>query len=99
MDDFYTKMRPMLEDIETSNFKPETIHQEYNFLQKYFPNMFVKGLVPFNPRRWPAFIAGSSLSSDMPELGTKIRTPLENIRVVKEYLETSQSDVQYRDRF
>lgn len=99
MDDFYTEMRPMLEDIETSNFKPETIHQEYNFLQKYFPNMFAEGLVPFNPRRWPAFITGSSLSSDMPELGDKIRTPLENIRVAQEYLETSQSDVQYRDRF
>lgn len=52
-------------------------------LQTYFSNMFADG---------------SALSSDMPELGDKIKTPLENLGVAKEYLETSQSDVRWRDR-
>ena len=56
-------------------------------------------LVPINLMRWPCYTAGSALSSDMTELGDKIKTPLENLVVVKEYLETSQSDIQWRDRF
>jgi hypothetical protein len=91
-------MRPTLEDIETSNFKPETIRQDSNILQEYFPNMFAEALVPANPIRWPSFIAGSALSSDMTEFGDKIKTPFQNLVVAKEYLETSQSDIQWRDR-
>jgi len=34
----------------------------------------------------------------MPELSDKMRTPFENLVVAKEYLETSQSDIQWRDR-
>jgi hypothetical protein len=52
--------------------------------------MFAEALVPVNPIRWPSFIAGSALSSEMPELGDKIKTPFENLVVAKEYLETSQ---------
>ena len=69
------------------------------FLAHYFPNIFVKALVPLNPRRWPAFAAGSEMASEMPEFGDKIQTPLSNLVVAKEYLETSKSDVQWRDRF
>jgi hypothetical protein len=61
--------------------------------------MFAEALVPINPVRLPYFTAGSVLSSDMSELGDKIQTPLENLVVAKESLETSQSDVQWRDRF
>jgi hypothetical protein len=98
MDDFYTEMRLTLEDIETSNFRPETIRQDYNILQEYFPSMFAEALVPVNPMRWPSFIAGSAMASDMPEFADKIKTPFENLVVAKEYLETSHSDVQWRDR-
>lgn len=35
----------------------------------------------------------------MPDLTDKLETPFDNLRVAKEYLETSQSDVQWRDRF
>ena len=38
------------------------------------------------------------MSSDMPELGDKLQTPFNNLVVAKEYLETSKSDLQWRDR-
>ena len=98
MDDFFNEMRSTLEDIKTSNLASET-HASNGILETYFPNMFAEALVPINPLRWPSYTAGSALSSDMPELGDKIKTPLENLLVAKEYLETSQSDVQWRDRF
>ena len=62
-------------------------------------SIFAEALVPINPRRWPAFAAGSLMASDMPDLKDKLQTPLDNLRVAKEYLETSQSDTQWRDRF
>ena len=98
MDEFFTEMRSTLDDIKTSNLASET-HDSNGILQTYFPNMFAEALVPINPIRWPSFTAGSTLSSDMSELGDKIKTPLENLVVAKEYLETSQSDIQWRDRF
>ena len=45
------------------------------------------------------FVLQYTLSTDMPQLGDKIKTPLENLLVAKEYLETSQSDLQWHDRF
>ena len=68
------------------------------FLAKYFPTFFTEALVPINPGRWPAYLAGSAMASDMPEFGDKISTPFTNLLTAKEYLETSQSDVQWRDR-
>ena len=62
-------------------------------------SIFAEALVPINPRRWPAFTAGSSMSSDMPDIEDKLQTPLDNLRVAKEYLETAQSDTQWRGRF
>ena len=62
-------------------------------------SMFVEGLAPINPRHWASFGAGSAMGSDMPELGDKVRTPFSNLVVAKEYLETSASDIQYKDRF
>lgn len=97
MDDFFTEMKSTLEYIETSNFKPKS--HDSSILQTYFPNMFAEALVPLNPMRWPSFTAGSAMSSDMPEFGDKIKTPFENLVVAKEYLETSQSDIQWCDRF
>jgi hypothetical protein len=92
MDDFYAEMKMTLDDIETSNSQRSTI------LEEYFPNLFAEALVPINPTRWPAFLAGSASASDMSELSEKLRTPFENLVVAKEYLETSQSDIQWRDR-
>jgi hypothetical protein len=59
-------------------------------------SMFAEALVPINPRRWPAFAAGSDMASDMPDIKDKLQTPLDNLRVAKEYLETAQSDLQWR---
>lgn len=75
------------------------IAEETPFLADYFPNIFVEALVPVNPQRWPAYLAGSAMASDMPEFSDKVATPFTNLLTVKEYLETSQSDVQWRDRF
>ena len=97
MDDFYTEMRSTLEDIETSQASFQS--QDSGYLTSYFPSFFAEALVPINPHRWPTFIAGSALASEMPELADKVQTPIENLIVAKEYLETSQSDVQWRARF
>jgi hypothetical protein len=42
--------------------------------------------------------APRTLASDMPEFGDKIQTPFNNLMVAKEFLETSKSDIQWRDR-
>jgi hypothetical protein len=62
-------------------------------------SLFAEALVPINPGRWPAFAAGSFTSSDMPDITDKLQNPLDNLRAAKEYLETAQSDIQWRDRF
>jgi hypothetical protein len=38
------------------------------------------------------------MASSMPNIGNKIKTPLDNLLVTKEYLETAHSDVQWRAR-
>ena len=78
---------------------PIEISEKTPFLAQYFPNLFAEGLIPVNPRRWPAFVAGSAMGSDMKEVGDKLQTPFNNLVVAKEYLATAQSDVQWRDRF
>jgi len=62
-------------------------------------SIFAEALAPINPHRWPAFGAGSAMASDMPDIKDKLKTPLDNLRVAKEYLETSHSDAQWRWRF
>lgn len=61
-------------------------------------SIFAEALAPINPRRWAAFTAGSSMASDMPGIKDKLQTPFDNLLVAKEYLETSQSDLQWRAR-
>ena len=83
---------------------PIEIAEETQVLAKWFPNVFAKALAPplivtINPIRWSAFIAGSAMASDMPEFGDKIQTPFSNLVVAKEFLETSKSDIPWRDRF
>jgi hypothetical protein len=55
---------------------PIEVAENTPFLAHYFPTIFVKGLIPLNPRRWPAFAAGSAMASDMPEAIDKIQTPV-----------------------
>ena len=69
------------------------IAEDTPFLADYFPNIFAEALVPVNPQRWPAYLAGSAMASDMPEFSDKVATPFTNLLTVKEYLETSQSDI------
>jgi len=38
------------------------------------------------------------MASDMPEFGDKVRTPFTNL-LIAEYLQISQNDVQWQDRF
>jgi len=47
MDNFHIEMRTTLEDVKTSQptFKSEIIHQKFNILQEYFPNMFAEALI------------------------------------------------------
>jgi hypothetical protein len=39
------------------------------------------------------------MASNMRDIKDKLQTPLDNLRVANEYLETAQSDTQWRDRF
>jgi hypothetical protein len=100
MDDFYNEMKEVLNDLpaKTANdiMRSEDLRSSKSY--SYFPNIFEEALAPINPRRWPAFTARSAIGSDMPEIGDKILTLLDNLCVTKEYLETSQSDVQWRAR-
>lgn len=75
------------------NPKPQKI------LAKKSSSIFAEALVAINPGRWPAFTAGSSMASNMRDIKDKLQTPLDNLRVANEYLETAQSDTQWRDRF
>lgn len=91
MDDFYSEMKEILEPSSKSESEGS-----YSF----FPNIYAEAaLIPVNPRRWPAFTAGSAMEvNEIPNIGDKIKTPLDNLIVAREYLETAQSDVQWRDR-
>lgn len=105
MDDFYSEMKEILENSQSpvkSELRISTIdvvESNYNgLLAQYAPNLFAEALVPIRARHWPAYIFGSTSQSQMPELSDRIKTPFENLRVAAEYLETSQSDEQWRDR-
>ena len=91
MDDFYSSMEEILDN--SSNEKPTKVREASS------SSFFAEALVPLNPYRWGTYAAGSVSASDMPEIGDKLKTPFSNLQVAKEYLETSQSDVQWRDRF
>ena len=39
------------------------------------------------------------MADSIPYLKDKLKTPLDNLHVAKEYLERAQSDIQSRDRF
>lgn len=58
-----------------------------------------KFLKVWDPCQWAAFTAGSAMASDMRNISDKLQTPLDNLRVAKEYLETFQSDTQWREHF
>lgn len=106
MDDFYTEMSlyGAINSVETPSNVPELAPQfqpqvsNMGFLQNHFPQIFAEALVPINPSRWPAYIVGSAGNSQMPELEDKIFTPLNNVESALEYVATSQSDIQFRDR-
>lgn len=49
--------------------------------------------IPLSPKEWPAFVAGSAVASDMPNIVDKIATPIDNLCVTYNYLSTSQSDL------
>ena len=46
---------------------PMEMAEDTPFLANFFPNIFVRVLVPLNPSRWAPFVAGSAMESDMPE--------------------------------
>ena len=50
---------------------PMEMAEDTPFLAHYFPNIFAKALVPLNPRRWPAFAAGSAMAAICQNLAIK----------------------------
>ena len=93
-------MKDILEPSSNSNSKIEEPKLSSSGSQCYSSSMYAEAavLIPVNPRKRPVFEANSVASNDMPELGDKIKTPFNNLVVAKEYLETAQSDVQWRSR-
>ena len=102
MDDFYGEMKETLDGLsEKQNQRSsESISpsQDSTYLAHYFPSMFAEALVPVNPGHWPAYTAGSAAGSDMPDWGDKLKNPLDNLVAMGEYLDTAQSDLQWRAR-
>ena len=96
MDDFYSEMKDVLEQSFNSKVEEPKLSSYSSQSSSIYAE--AAALVPINPRRWPAFTAGSAANSEMPQLGDKLTTPLDNLVVTKEYLETAQSDLQWRSR-
>ena len=98
MDNFYTEMKETLDGLSLNNptcsVQLEDLESSNSY--SFFPNIYAEALVPINLRKWPAFDAGSAMASDMPDIGDKIKTPLDNLLVAKEYLDTAQIDIQWR---
>lgn len=106
-------MKPVLEDIENSKSsnslnRPSSLSYSYdtleyinnlNLLSYVKPKIYVEDLAPINPRHLIGYTLGSAAACEMPSLEYRVKTPLENFRVVGEYLEPSKSDLQYRNRF
>ena len=90
MDDFHADMYHLLKNIKQKNKKASSLNEMSS------SSVFVDGLVPINPNYWSSHWAGSIFYDELPQLKDKVDT-LENIKNVEIYLETSQSDVEYRD--
>lgn len=95
MDDFFSEMRDYLPSFnnEISESSSGVSHSSSS------SSIFAEALIPINVGRLPPYLAGSMVGSEMPELVDKIKTPFSNIEAMKDYLEFSKSDIQYRDRF
>lgn len=101
MDDFYLEMKDTLVDLKKeSNTQSNLQPQDPGILASAFPNVFAEALVmPINPSHWPAYVTGSAAAnSETQTIEEKLTTPIDNVIVAKEYLESSQSDIEYRDR-
>ena len=83
MGNFYSEMKEFLESISKSE-----VGQSSNS-NSYFPNIYADTLVLLNPYRWASFSADNAMASNMSDPVDKIKTPLENLLVAKEYFETS----------
>ena len=91
MDDFYSEMRDFLDFQEP--IEEGTTLKTSSWSLNSGSSIFVESLAPINLHKWPGYTTGSALSSDMPDLVDKLKTPFVNLRVAKEYLEPSKSDV------
>ena len=113
MDDFFSEMRPFLDD-SSSSAQQVSDRQEralrmgaggasapsYGVVESYAPGLFADALLPVNPRHLPAYYAGSIAGPSDPDtsLLDRLTMPYNNLIASHEYLATSHSDVQYRDR-
>ena len=113
MDDFYAEMKPFLDD-SSSSAQQISDRQEralrmgsggasapsYGVVESYAPGLFADALLPVNARHLPAYYAGTIAGPSDPDtsLLDRLTLPYDNMVAAQEYLATSQSDVQYRDR-
>lgn len=88
MDEFITEMHESLDEIKKADEQARLSSSSF----------FAEALIPGNPNYWPAHMLGSSIYDESPDLKDRMSRPIENLKGIEFYLETSQSDVQYRDR-
>ena len=88
MDDFLPDMFESLQEIDQANEKKKN----------HGTSFFAEALIPVNPVYWPAYYAGSAFRDEGPELNDKLNRFASNLERMEDYLVTSNSDVQYRDR-
>lgn len=88
MDDFLPNMFESLQEIDQAKEKKKN----------HGTSFFAEALIPVNPVYWPAYYAGSAFRDEGPELNDKLNRFASNLERMEDYLVTSKSDVQYRDR-
>ena len=106
MDDFFDSMKSVLMNIEENNNNQiESSSSNGWATSTSSSSIFVEALAPVNPARWMAWSAGNgfaAIEANSPPtnrvFGTGISAGGDTLHSMYDFLDSSYSDVQYRDR-
>ena len=98
----YQKISPFSNGKFHSNVElssPKVTTKDKTIKKKEGSSIFAEALMPLSLHKIGPFIVGSATASEMPDVADKFQTPFTNLITAREYIESSKSDIQYRDRF